>query len=118
MGTVAVISFHPFFRIGTRNLGYMVDNCSGCIHWDTHGTCRHAEAVTALLNHPVIAEEVAVSSEIIKAQISPGSVCPCGATRHGVFIYVAGRGYLSYQLSLAVINDGNGSHECKKGILI
>ena len=110
-----VISFHPFFRTGTNKLAYMVHSCSDCNDWDTDGTCRHAKIVTALLNHPVIAHEVAASSEIIRAQMCDGSVCPCGATRHSVFIYVTGRGYLIYHLCLA---DGDGSRECKKGILI
>ena len=113
-----VISYHSFFRPGTRDLAYMVDNCSDCIGWDKHGACRHANIVTALLNHAVIANEVQASCEIVKAEIYNDSVCTCGSPRHGVFLYVTGRGYLSYHLCLALVSNGDSVRECMKGILI
>ena len=108
---------------------FVVSLCSQCQGWTGKGACRHAVAVTALLNHALLAERIEFPNEIIHAELSRSSVCWCGARRHSVTVYITGwcgarrhsvtvyitgRGYVVYNLCLAMV-DGQ---ECNGGVVV
>ena len=102
-----------------RGPRFLVKHCGGCDGWASKEACRHAIAVTAILNHPMTlplfrAETPAriVIAYQCKKEDGSAAFCTCGALRHHVWLYTPGQGYLAQSLCLAM---GTNRRECGGG---